>query len=150
VSEAAAAFREDLEYGDELGTIEFASGERVTVRAGLSQEAIDRGGAAWYGAGADSTLPGEGGLVYVAGHRTTHGAPFRPVGSLRPGDEVKFTVPYATAVYTVTHRRLAKQRDLRILEASGGTEELRLQTSMVPPTSRRVIVFARLSSIEGR
>src|SRR4051812_12763300 len=39
-------------------------------------------------------LPGQGGTVAVAGHRTTYGAPFRSVDKLRRGDELTMDMPY--------------------------------------------------------
>ena len=41
-------------------------------------------------------MPGEGELIYVAGHRTTYLAPFAHIDSLKPGDRITFQLPYAT------------------------------------------------------
>ena len=38
-------------------------------------------------------LPGEGQLVYVAGHRTTYGAPFAHIDRLRKGDLIEMEMP---------------------------------------------------------
>src|SRR5262245_6942269 len=46
----------------------------------------------------DSFMPGERELVYIAGHRTTYGAPFGDIDELEPGDPVTIEVPYATIV----------------------------------------------------
>ena len=46
-------------------------------------------------------LPGEGGTVGVAGHRTTYGAPFRTVDKLERGDEVVMDMPYGRFTYRV-------------------------------------------------
>jgi LPXTG-site transpeptidase (sortase) family protein len=35
--------------------------------------------------------PGQGGNVAIAGHRTTHGAPFYNIGALKPGDAIYLT-----------------------------------------------------------
>ncbi len=46
-------------------------------------------------------LPGEGGTVGVAGHRTTYGAPFRSVDKLKPGDALEMEMPYGRFFYRV-------------------------------------------------
>jgi sortase A len=71
-------------------------------------------------------MPGEGKLVYVAGHRTTYLAPFSHIDSLRPGDAVTVELPYATFHYRVTGHRIVPADDLAVLR-SRGREELVLQ-----------------------
>jgi sortase A len=46
-------------------------------------------------------LPGEGGTVGVAGHRTTYGAPFRTIDKLDRGDQVVMDMPYGRFTYRV-------------------------------------------------
>ena len=53
-------------------------------------------------------MPGQGELVYVAGHRTTYGAPFAHIDSLRDGDHIFFTVPYARIEYVVVTHRIVR------------------------------------------
>lgn len=48
-----------------------------------------------------SALPGEGGNVAIAGHRTTHGAPFFDLDQLAPGDEVTLETVDGTFTYEV-------------------------------------------------
>jgi sortase A len=48
---------------------------------------IDLGPAHWVG----TAGPGEAGNVVIAAHRSTHGAPFRDLDELRPGDHVYLT-----------------------------------------------------------
>ena len=147
LAETAAEYRADLREGQVLGQIEFPrTGKVVPVREGLDQEIIDIG-PGWF---SGSRLPGEGSLIYVAGHRTTHGAPFRSVGRLARGDLVIFKVPYAVATYEVTGRTLWPETDTDILQPGQEFEQLRLQTSTIPESRQRVIVFARLARIEAR
>ena len=51
-------------------------------------------------------MPGEGELVYIAGHRTTYGAPFSRIDKLRKGDRVFLELPYATIEYAITGHRI--------------------------------------------
>jgi sortase A len=73
-----------------------------------------------------TTMPGEGRLVYIAGHRTTYGAPFSRIDELRPGDDVRLELPYATIVYRVTGHTIVDDQDTSVL-AAGSRERLALQ-----------------------
>lgn len=61
-----------------------AIGVDETIRSGVSLDVIDRGVAHWAGTAA----AGEPGNVVLAGHRSTHTAPFRDLDDLEPGDLV--------------------------------------------------------------
>jgi LPXTG-site transpeptidase (sortase) family protein len=142
----AASYHHQLHRGQWLGRL-VAPRLRasVAVRVGLGQPDIDSGPGWWPG----SYLPGEGGVTYIAGHRLTHGGPFRWVGRLRIGDRVVLQVPYADAVYVVARRAFIPE-SRRTVVFGPRRDELRLQTSTVPPSHRRLIVFARASSVRAR
>jgi len=65
-----------------------------------------------------SYMPGEGRLVYIAGHRTTFLAPFSHIERLRPGDSVVLRMPYATSVYRIRRHRIVAADDLSVLRSS--------------------------------
>jgi len=71
-------------------------------------------------------FPGMSKLVYIAGHRTTYGAPFSKIDHLRKGDEVTVKVPYGTFVYRVTGHRIVTANDLSVLNTKN-FEQLALQ-----------------------
>jgi sortase A len=71
-------------------------------------------------------MPGEGRLVYIAGHRTTFLAPFSHIERLRRGDRVTLRMPYATFVYRITRHRIVAADDLSVLR-SPSHELLELQ-----------------------
>jgi sortase A len=88
-------------------------------------------------------MPGQGELVYVAGHRTTYSAPFSNIDDLRRGDRVTVRVPYATFVYRVTGHVVVPANDLDRLR-SHGNEVLALQACHPRFfASHRYIVYAR-------
>jgi sortase A len=88
-------------------------------------------------------MPGQGELVYVAGHRTTYSAPFSDIDDLRTGDRVTVRVPYATFVYRVTSHVVVPASDIGRLR-SGGREVLALQACHPRFfASHRYIVYAR-------
>jgi sortase A len=88
-------------------------------------------------------MPGQGELVYVAGHRTTYSAPFSDIDDLRAGDRVTVRVPYATFVYRVTGHVIVPAEDIGRLR-SRGREVLALQACHPRFfASHRYIVYAR-------
>jgi LPXTG-site transpeptidase (sortase) family protein len=87
-------------------------------------------------------MPGEGELVYIAGHRTTYGAPFAHIDRLRPGDRVRLEMPYGTFGYRVTRSVIVPADDIGRLR-SQGREQVALQACHPRfSASHRLIVYA--------
>jgi sortase A len=90
-------------------------------------------------------LPGEGRLVYIAGHRTTYGAPFSHLDQLRRGDVISIAMPYRTFVYIVTGHRIVEAHDIAVLR-SHPREQLILQTCHPRfSATHRFLVYAKPS-----
>src|SRR5205823_12355766 len=64
-------------------------------------------------------MPGEGQLIYIAGHRTTYLAPFAHIDSMRRGDLVTLEVPYGAFLYRVFRHRIVKSDNLSVLHSHG-------------------------------
>jgi sortase A len=62
-------------------------------------------------------VPGEGRLVYIAGHRTTFLAPFAHIERLRRGDRVSLELPYGTFVYRIVGHRVVPADALSVLRS---------------------------------
>jgi sortase A len=62
-------------------------------------------------------MPGQGELVYIAGHRTTYLAPFARINELRPGDPITLRVPYGTFRYVVTGHQIVDAHALWVLQS---------------------------------
>jgi sortase A len=123
LAEAAQAFRARLERGDAVARLRLPTiGVDEIVVNGTDSATLKRGPGRYLGSG----VPGEGHLVYVAGHRTTYGAPFSRIDRLRKGDAVVVELPYATYEYRVTGHRIVEATELSVLE-SKGVEQLALQ-----------------------
>jgi sortase A len=87
-------------------------------------------------------MPGEGELSYVAGHRTTFGAPFAHIDRLEAGDRVVLHMPYATLVYRVSRHVIVPADDIARLHSSG-REMVALQACHPRFSAReRYIVYA--------
>jgi sortase A len=92
----------------------------------------------------DTNLPGEGGTVGIAGHRTTYGAPFGDIDDLRRGDKISIEMPYGDFSYAVTRKRIVEPEAVDVLRR-GGKERIVL-TACHPRFSaaRRIVAFAAL------
>ena len=91
-------------------------------------------------------MPGQGGTMGIAGHRTSYGAPFRHVDKLKTGDRIVVTMPYGEFTYRVQGHRIVGAGDT---EAFRRVTYQRLVLSACHPlysASQRILVFARLES----
>jgi sortase A len=140
VRREARAYRLDAESGDAVARLQVPRLDLdVVIVNGTDVGDLRRGP----GRHLDSSMPGEGELVYIAGHRTTFGAPFSAIDKLTPGDRISLKLPYATVVYEVTENRIVDQFELSVLE-SRGREELILQACHPRFfSSERYLVYAR-------
>lgn len=140
VKREARAYRLARENGDAVARLEIPRLDLdVVVVNGTDASDLRRGP----GRHLDSSMPGEGELVYIAGHRTTYGAPFSRIDRLRRGDRIVVELPYATVEYRVTDDRIVSQYELSVLE-SRGREELILQACHPRFfSSQRYLVYAR-------
>lgn len=95
-------------------------------------------------------MPGEGQLIYIAGHRTTYLAPFAHIERMKAGDPITIEVPYGTFHYRVFTHRIVQADDLAVLH-SRGREIVELQACHPRFfASHRYIVYARLAQIDPR
>ena len=120
---AATAWRKESKRGDAVARLRIpALGVGEVVVNGTDSSSLKRGPGRYLG----SAMPGEGQLVYIAGHRTTYGAPFSRIDRLRKGDRVFLELPYATIEYAITGSRIVPASQLSVLK-SKGFEQLALQ-----------------------
>jgi sortase A len=102
------------------------------------------------GRDARTFMPGQGQLIYIAGHRTTYLAPFAHIDALRPGDTVTLEVPYATFRYRVFRHVIVPADDLAVLK-SHNREVVALQACHPRFfASHRYIAYGRLVRVEPR
>ena len=144
IAAAARRYREGLKSGDPVGRLQIPRlGLTIMIVEGTETEPLKRGP----GRFSDLLVPGEGGLVYVAGHRTTYSAPFSRIDTLRPGDPVFVDVPYGRFEYRVTGHRIVRADDVSVLR-SRGEEVLALQACHPRFfASHRYIAYAKPVSV---
>jgi sortase A len=141
----ARRYRRETEMGHGFGRIEVPRlGLDMVLVYGTDTEPLKRGP----GLDPRTFFPGQGRLVYVAGHRTTFGAPFSDIEEMRAGDLVRVEVPYATFTYTVTGNRIVDATDLSVLRTKN-FEQIALQACHPRFfASQRWITYARLTKVE--
>ncbi len=119
----AARWRTTSKRGDAVARLRIpALGLDQVVVNGTDSKTLRRGPGRYLG----SKMPGEGELVYIAGHRTTYGAPFSHLDRLEQGDRVFIELPYGTFEYEITGHRIVPATRVSEL-ISRGREQLALQ-----------------------
>jgi sortase A len=147
VSREAKRYRLASEDGDAIARIRIPRLDlNLVVVNGTSVDDLRRGP----GRHLETYMPGEHELVYIAGHRTTYGAPFGDINELEPGDPITLELPYATIVYRVTRHRIVDDNDVSVLE-SPHHEQLVLQACHPRFfASQRYLVYATPDSVKRR
>lgn len=140
VERRAVAWRKSSRRGDAIARLRVrAIGLDAVVVNGTDAETLKHGPGRYLG----TAMPGEGELVYIAGHRTTYGAPFSRIDRLRKGDRVTIELPYATFEYAVTGTRIVAATQTSVLK-SKGFEQLALQACHPRFfATQRIIVYAK-------
>lgn len=141
----ARRFRLATSTGQPVGKLRIPRmGLSTVVVDGTDHESLKKGP----GLDRRTHMPGEGQLVYIAGHRTTYLAPFSRIDALKPGDPIELTTPYATFHYKVTGHVIVAATDVGRLK-SRGYEELALQACHPRFfATERYIVYARVASVD--
>jgi sortase A len=145
VAAEARRYRLSSRRGEAMGVIRIPRlGLDAVVVEGADHRSL-MGGPGFY---AGDFLPGEGQLVYIAGHRTTYSAPFSRIERLRRGDRVTIELPYGSFVYVITGHRIVPASDLAVLR-SHGHEQLILQACHPRfSATHRYLAYARLRWIK--
>jgi sortase A len=147
IAAEARQYAATLHRGDAVGRLRIGRlGLNIVVVQGTDHSTLKRGPGHYI----QSALPGQGRLIYVAGHRTTYLAPFAYINDLRAGDYITFDVPYGTFTYRVARHFVVASNELSVLQ-DHGQEILRLQACHPRFfATNRYIVDAKLVSTRPR
>jgi sortase A len=139
----AAALSAGLRQGDAFGRI-------VVPRLGLRMVIVEgtRAGDLARGPGhyPATSLPGRGGTVAIAGHRTTHLQPFRHLDELRSGDEIRLEMPYGAFRYVVDGQAIVDDGDWSILSRERFEKLVLTACHPLYSAAQRIVVYARLAA----
>lgn len=92
----------------------------------------------------DTPVPGQGGTVAIAGHRTTYLAPFRPLDKLRPGDAIVVRMPYGRFTYRVERTRIVPPTATWVTHRVAYDRLVLTACHPLYSAAQRIVVFARL------
>lgn len=135
-----------IRTGDPIGRIAVPSLDRSYVMVHGDDQPTLRKGPGHY---PDTPLPGQGGTVAVAGHRTTYLAPFRTIDDLRPGDPVVLSMTYGRFTYRVERTRIVEPTNLGVKRSVGYEQVILTACHPVYSAKYRIVVFARLVRTEA-
>ncbi len=101
-----------MKTGSAVGRLKIGRlGLDIFVVEGTDHESLKKGPGHYV----DSGLPGQGKLIYIAGHRTTYLAPFARINDIRNGDYMTLEVPYGTFEYRAVRHYIVPSNDLAVL-----------------------------------
>ena len=143
----ARRYRRSLTTGDAVGRLRVPRLDLdVVVVNGTDDTSLTKGPGRYE----KSYVPGEGELIYIAGHRTTYSAPFANIDRLRTGDVVTLEVPYGRFTYRVRNHVIVPSDDVSRLR-SRGYEVVALQACHPRFfATERYIVYATPVSVAPR
>jgi len=127
--------------GEAIGRIVMPTlGKRYFVVEGTDTDDLRKGPGHY----ADTPMPGRGGTVGIAGHRTTYGAPFRNIDKLRRGHRVIVDMTYGRFVYRVEKSRIVPPTEVSVKRPVGYERLILSACHPLYSAAQRIVVFARL------
>lgn len=127
--------------GDAIGKIELPSLRRsFYVVEGTDANDLRKGPGHY----SDTPMPGQRGTVGVAGHRTTHGAPFRRIDALKPGQKVILDMTYGRYTYRVEKTRIVAPTEVSVKRRVGYDRLILSACHPLYSAAQRIVVFAKL------
>jgi sortase A len=127
--------------GEPVGTLTISRIRLDTVfYEGFSDKTLKKGP----GRKRNGALPGEPGNMVIAGHRTSHTAPFRRLNKVRKGDLITTSWAGVTYTYKVTSVRILRGAAVSFIDKNTAGPTLTL-FSCHPPhsTTHRVVIKAK-------
>jgi len=143
----ARALRRKAQPGDALGRLRIGKiGSSFVVVQGTDGSSLQKGPGHY----PDTPLPGLGGTVAIAGHRTTYLAPFRHINDLRRGDRIELEMPYGRFGYTVEKTRIVSPSAYSVIKPVGYDRLVLTACHPLYSAAERIVVFAREVDIQAR
>ncbi len=142
----AKMFGRSLKDGQAIGRIVIPKiGLKMIVVEGTNEGDLAKGPGHYNAqSGVATALPGTGGVVAIAGHRTTFLHPFRHVDELKPGNFVYLEMPYGTFRYKIYYQKIVTPYDWSILRSRGFEKLVLSACHPLYSASHRIVTFARL------
>jgi sortase A len=127
--------------GSSLGQIQIpAIGMHGWVIQGDSDSDLNDGP----GHALNTPMPGQLGNVFIAGHRTTHRAPFGNIDKVKSGDDIVLTTHAGTFRYRMYQQLIVKPTDGWVMDATSDAELTLAACHPKGWATHRIVVKARL------
>jgi sortase A len=140
-AKSARAYAKTVKDGQALGRIRIGViGLNMVYVQGTSEHDLT------YGPGhyAMTGLPGTGGVVAIAGHRTTYLHPFRHIDAIKAGSYITLDMPYGRFTYRVYKHRIVAYNDWSILIKQPFEKLVLSACHPLYSASHRFIIYGRL------
>jgi sortase A len=147
VAREGRRYRLESKRGEAIGRIRVPRiGVNMILVNGTDDASLRRGP----GRDLRTYMPGEGQLIYIAGHRTTYLAPFAHIEKMRVGDMITLEVPYGSFRYRVFRKRIVPSDELAVLHSHG--REVVILQACHPRffATHRYLVYGLLTRVEPR
>jgi len=144
VAAEASRYRALATQGQGIGRIMVPRlGLKMILLNGTDESSLEKGP----GRDLQTYMPGQGQLIYIAGHRTTFLAPFADIQDIRNGDTITLAVPYGTFVYRVFTHVIVPADDVARLQTHG--KEIVTLQACHPRffATNRYLVYGRLVEV---
>jgi sortase A len=136
--------RRTAKTGEPIGRIDIPSiGSRFVVVQGTDTASLRKGPGHY----PDTSFPGLGQTVAIAGHRTTYLAPFHDIDQLRPRQPIVLEMPYARFTYAVQQVRVVSPNALWIKRDVGYERLVLSACHPLYSAAQRIVVLARLRAV---
>lgn len=134
-----------LKRGQAVGSVSLPTlDRRYTIVHGTGPATLRKGP----GHFPETPLPGEGATVAIAGHRTTYGAPFRPLNRLVRRNRLVIAMPYGRFTYRVERTRIVPPDARWVTRRVSYERVVLVACHPLYSAAKRIVVFARLARVD--
>jgi sortase A len=135
----------EVSTGDAIGSIQIPKiGVDNNIIQGTDTADLQRGPGHY----PETSFPGLGQTVAIAGHRTTYLAPFRNVNMLSHGDKIVLNMPYGRFTYVVQYDRIVPPTQVSVVDNQGYDRLVLSACNPLYSAAQRIIVFAKLADVQ--
>lgn len=130
--------------GEGIGRLEVPAIDLdVVLVEGTDTGALQRGPGRY----PETSLPGQGRTIGIAGHRTTYLAPFRHIDELGDGEVILIEMPYASFAYEVEQTRIVEPSEVQIVDDVDHERVVLTACHPLHSAAQRIAVFGRLTEV---
>lgn len=140
----ANIYEDRLKTGEGMGRIQIPEIDaNFVIVHGTDTASLQRGPGHY----PETSIPGQGKTIGIAGHRTTYLAPFRKINDLDKRDDIQIKMPYATFIYKVEKSEIVTPDRTDVVDDIGRERLVLTACHPLYSAAQRYVIFARLHEI---